>query len=132
MAELVAGIKQRCLDGLDDDFNAPVAVAALFEFSRSVNTLLAEEPPLTPADLALIDGLYQEMGGQVLGIIPAQAGASGLSAEREAGLIRLLIELRAEARARKDFAAADKIRDQAKELGVILEDGKDGTSWKLA
>jgi len=131
-AELVAGIKQRCLDALDDDFNAPVAVAALFEFSRSVNTLLAEDPPPSPADLAAIDELYREIGGQVLGIIPAQAASSAANAEREAGLIRLLIELRAEARARKDFAAADKIRDQAKKLGVILEDGKDGTTWKLA
>ncbi len=131
-AELVASIKQRCLDALDDDFNAPVAVAALFEFSRSVNTLLAEDLPPSPADLALINELYQEIGGQVLGIIPAQAAGSAANAEREAGLIRLLIELRAEARQRKDFAAADKIRDQARELGVILEDGKDGTTWKLA
>jgi len=132
VSELVRGVKQRCLDALDDDFNAPVAVAALFEFSRSVNTLLAEDPPPTPADLALIDSLYQEIAGQVLGIIPAQAAHSGANAEREAGLIRLLIELRAEARQRKDFGAADKIRDQARALGVILEDGKDGTSWKLA
>jgi cysteinyl-tRNA synthetase len=131
VSELVASIKQRCLEALDDDFNAPVAVSALFEFSRSVNALLAETPPPTSGDLALIDALYQEIGGQVLGIVPAQAAGSRLSAEREAGLIRLLIELRAEARQRKDFAAADKIRDQAKALGVVLEDGKEGTSWKI-
>jgi cysteinyl-tRNA synthetase len=130
--ELVGGIRQRCLDALDDDFNAPVAVAALFEFSRSVNTLLAEDPPPSPADLGLIASLYQDIGGQVLGILPAQSAGSAANADREAGLIRLLIELRADARQRKDFTAADRIRDQAKALGVVLEDGKDGTTWKLA
>ena len=73
-----------------------------------------------------------ERGGEVLGIIPAQAAGGAANAERESGLIRLLIELRAQARARKDFAQADTIRDQAKALGVVLEDGKEGTSWKLA
>jgi len=67
-----------------------------------------------------------------LGIVPTQAAGGAANAEREGGLIRLLIELRAQARARKDFGQADAIRDQAKGLGVVLEDGKEGTSWKLA
>ena len=128
---LVADIKRRCLEALDDDFNAPVAVAALFDLSRSVNTLLSAATQPGQADLEAIDGLYREIGGQVLGIVPEQA-ASGASAEREAALIRLLIELRAEARQHKDFALADSIRERARQLGVLLEDGKDGTIWKIA
>jgi len=128
---LVADTKRRCLEALDDDFNAPVAIATLFDFSRSVNTLLNAAAPLGQAALEAIDGLYREIGGQVLGIVPASA-ASGASAERESALIRLLIELRAEARQHKDFALADSIRERARGLGVLLEDGKDGTSWKIA
>ena len=128
---LVAEIKRRCLEALDDDFNAPVAVAALFDFSRSVNALLSAAAQPGQAELAAIDGLYREIGGQVLGIVPEQA-ASGASAEREAALIRLLIALRAEARQHKDFALADSIRERARQLGVLLEDGKDGTIWKIA
>jgi cysteinyl-tRNA synthetase len=128
---LVAEIKRRCLEALDDDFNAPIAVAALFDFSRSVNTLLSAATQPGAADLAAIDGLYHEIGGQVLGIVPEQAGSSA-SAEREAALIRLLIELRAEARQHKDFALADSIRERVSKLGVVLEDGKDGTIWKIA
>ncbi len=60
------------------------------------------------------------------------SAASGASAERESALIRLLIELRAEARQHKDFALADSIRERARQLGVLLEDGKDGTTWKIA
>ena len=128
---LVAETKQRCLEALDDDFNAPVAIAALFDFSRSVNTLLNAATQPGQAALEAIDGLYREIGGQVLGIVPERA-ASGASAEREAGLIRLLIELRGEARQRKDFALADSIRERARQLGVVLEDSKEGTSWKIA
>ncbi len=132
VASLVDETRQRCVAALDDDFNTPVALAALFDFSRSVNTLLNAETPPSRAVLAALDGLYAEIGGQVLGVIPAQASGGAANAEREAGLINLLIELRAEARKRKDFALADSIRERARELGVVLEDGKDGTTWKLA
>lgn len=127
---LVAETRRRCLEALDDDFNAPVAIAALFDFSRSVNTLLNAEASPGSAVLEAVDGLYREIGGQVLGIVPERA-ASDASAEREAGLIRLLIELRAEARAHKDFAMADSIRERARRLGVVMEDSKDGTTWKI-
>ncbi len=58
---------RRCLEALDDDFNAPVAIATLFDFSRSVNTLLNAEIQPSRAALEAIDGLYREFGGQVLG-----------------------------------------------------------------
>ncbi len=128
---LVAETKRRCLEAFDDDFNAPVVIAALFDFSRSVNTLLNAEAQPGQAALEAVDGLYREIGGRVLGIVPEKA-ASDASADREAGLIRLLIELRTEARQHKDFALADSIRERARQLGVVLEDSKDGTSWKIA
>ena len=65
-----------------------------------------------------------------MGIVPEQADANA-SAEREDGLIRLLIDLRANARLQKDWATSDKIRNQLRDLGVILEDRADGTIWKL-
>ncbi|MBI3764129.1 MAG: cysteine--tRNA ligase [Chloroflexi bacterium] len=116
---------------MDDDFNAPAAVAVLFELAKVVNTLLNSDQPLGRGTLEAIDALYRELGGQVLGIIPEQA-AAGASAEREAGLIRLLIDMRAEARKRKDFATSDSIRDRLAALGVVLEDGREGTTWKIS
>ncbi|MCP4427772.1 MAG: cysteine--tRNA ligase [Chloroflexi bacterium] len=122
--------KANFIEKMDDDFNAPAAMAVLQELTRQVNTLLNEQGPHTQGTLAAIDQLYRELGGEVLGIIPDQAD-SGASAEREDGLIRLLIDLRAQARANKDWAVSDQIRDQLKELGVVLEDRADGTIWKL-
>ena len=74
--------------------------------------------------------IYQELGGDVLGIVPSDRRGTA-SAERESGLVRLLIDLRAEARAAKDWATADKIRYQLSDLGIILEDRPDGTVWKV-
>jgi len=130
MAGIILETKNKFSAAMNDDFNAPAAIASLFDFSKAVNTLLnAETPPTRPA-LEAIDALYRELGGQVLGIIPEQA-MSSVNAEREAGMIRLLIEMRAQARQRKDFPQSDAIRDRLRDLGVILEDGKEGTTWKF-
>jgi cysteinyl-tRNA synthetase len=130
VVELLDETKHNFIEKMDDDFNAPAALAVLQDLTRQVNTLLNEKGPLNSGTLTAIDNLYRELGGSVLGIIPEQAEASA-DAEREEGLIRLLIDLRTQARARKDWAASDQIRDQLKELGVILEDRADGTIWKL-
>jgi cysteinyl-tRNA synthetase len=126
----LAETKAKFLEALNDDFNAPAALAVLFDFGKVMNTLLNADTPAGRATLEAVDALYRELGGHVLGIIPEQTSTAA-NAERESGLIRLLIELRAEARKRKDFATSDAIRDRLKAMGVTLEDGKDGTSWKI-
>ncbi|HEX6384799.1 MAG TPA: cysteine--tRNA ligase [Anaerolineae bacterium] len=118
------------VEKMNDDFNAPAALALLQDLTRQVNTLLNEQGPHSQGTLAAIDQFYRELGSDVLGIIPDQADSSA-DAGREAGLIRLLVDLRAQARARKDWATADQIRDQLNELGVVLEDRADGTIWKV-
>ncbi len=127
---LLEKTKASFIEKMDDDFNAPAAIGVLQELTRQVNTLLNEQGPHTQETLTAIDQLYRELGGDVLGIVPEQA-ESGANAEREEGLVRLLIDLRAQARANKDWATSDTIRDQLKALGVVLEDRADGTIWKL-
>jgi cysteinyl-tRNA synthetase len=129
--EMVAIAKANFIERMNDDFNAPAALAELQDFTRQVNTLLNEQEPHTMGTLEAIDQLYRELGGDVLGIIPDQV-QSGASADREEGLIRLLVDLRAQARASRDWATSDEIRDQLREIGVVLEDRADGTTWKLA
>lgn len=132
IAPTLADIKQRFIDAMCDDFNTPVALSVLFDLAKLANTLLAAEPPASRGALEAVDTLYRELGGQVLGIVPEKSAAAGVNAEREAALIRLLVEMRAEARARRDFAVSDRIRDRLKEIGVTLEDSKNGTTWRLA
>ena len=116
---------------MNDDFNTPGALAALFDFAKQVNTLLAAHPRPHDETLNAIAAFYWELAGDVLGVLPVESTDPGGSAAREETLIRLLAEIRAEARARKDFATSDRIREQLGQAGVAMEDGKSGTIWKI-
>jgi cysteinyl-tRNA synthetase len=116
---------------MNDDFNAPAALGVLHDLTRGVNTALnADESPSRGA-LETIDQLYRELAGDVLGILDDDLSDSA-SAEREASLIELLVEMRARARENKYWEESDRIRDRMAELGVILEDRADGTAWRIA
>jgi len=123
--------KDRFVAAMNNDFNTPQALAALFDFNKAVNSLLNGEAPVSRATLEAIDQTYRTLGGDILGIIPEQiTGGDGDSAGLEDDLIQLLVNLRAAARKNKDFATADAIRNQLADIGVILEDRPDGTTWK--
>jgi cysteinyl-tRNA synthetase len=102
-AETTAAFEEK----MNDDFNAPAALAVLQEYTRAVNTLLNNGTPQTVGSLQALEQVYNRLGNDVLGIIPAHAEESG-SAEREKGLMELLITLRAQARQNKDWATADR------------------------
>jgi cysteinyl-tRNA synthetase len=130
-AEKIAATRQRFGEAMDDDFNTAGALGALFEFTREVNGLLGSGAEVNRATLVALDQVYRDLGEAVLGLIPdplpRQAGA-GL----EDALVRLLIEFRQEARAQKDWAKADAIRNRLAEVGVTLEDGAGGTRWRVS
>ncbi|MFN8563422.1 MAG: cysteine--tRNA ligase [Anaerolineae bacterium] len=115
---------------MDDDFNAPQALAALQDFTRDVNALLNSGQAVGLGVLAEINNLYITLGTQVLGIFPENDDTGSSDGAREAALIDLLISMRAQARASKNWAESDRIRDELAKIGVILEDRADGTIWK--
>jgi cysteinyl-tRNA synthetase len=115
---------------MDDDFNSPEACAVLFEMIREVNRL--RESDLAAA--AALAARLKELAG-VLGVLQLepeaflQAGAAG---KVDASEVEALIAARLTARAEKNWAESDRIRDQLTAMGVVLEDGKGGTTWRLA
>ena len=113
---------------MDDDFNTPKAIAVLQELTREVNILLNNGSSVGLSVLQAIDDTYKELG-DVLGIIPA-SDAAGSNGQREAALIEMLIEMRQQARANKNFAESDRIRDELAKVGVVLEDRATGTVWR--
>ncbi len=135
-ADRLGDAKGRLQEVMDDDFNTPRAIATLFDLGREVNALLNSDQPVSRATLVAIDGLYASLGGDVLGILQSDAPRSGASqqagAELVDGLVRVLIDMRQEARQDRDWARADVIRDQLSDLGIALEDGSDGTRWRLS
>ena len=121
--------RQAFTDAMDDDFSAPQAIAALQELTRDVNSLVNGDQEVGGATLEAIDKLYTELAGGILGLIPREESQNG-NAEREAALIQMLIDMRAQARKNKNFAESDRIRDELARIGVTLEDRADGTVWK--
>ncbi|MCY3977802.1 MAG: cysteine--tRNA ligase [Chloroflexi bacterium] len=116
---------------MDDDFNSPRGIAVLQDLTRDVNTLLNSDAEVGAATLKAIDDTYTALGGDVLGLVPAVETRQGGDGQREAALIDLLIEMRAQARADRDYARSDQIRHHLAALGIVLEDRVDGTIWKL-
>jgi len=116
---------------MDDDFNAPRAIAVLQDLTREVNILLNSESTVGLHVLGTIHDSYRELGGQVLGLLDDSDASAPGSRQREAALVEMLLALRAEARAQRDYARSDDIRDQLAALGIALEDRPDGTIWKL-
>jgi cysteinyl-tRNA synthetase len=117
--------RQRFIAGMDDDFNTREAVASLFDLASFSNALL-HKGKISRAEKAAILAAFRELAG-VLGLLlePAQ------DAEVVGGLIELLQEMRQEARAKKDYATSDKVRDRLKQLGVVVEDAGQGFRWRI-
>ena len=122
LAEAAARALQEFEEGMDDDFNTSIALAAIHNLSREVNTALARKQVKVENQqelLALIDRF-----DTVLNIFGKQQREM-LDSE-----VQSLIDERQEARRRRDFGRADEIRDELASLGIILEDTKDGVRWK--
>ncbi len=117
-------------EAMDDNFNAPAALGVLNQLTTNVNTLLNSGQPIGQAALTAIDQLYRDYGGTVLGIIPDEFKQES-NYELVDSLVRMLIDMRKEARQAKDFKRSDQIRDQLAALGVVLEDGRGGTTYRL-
>ncbi|MEF2824905.1 MAG: cysteine--tRNA ligase [Peptococcaceae bacterium] len=111
---------------MNDDFNTALAIAALFELAKDINIYLKKDQ-FDANTLEVAQKVLADLAG-VLGIeLEAAAGADDDLADK---LMDLIIGIRKDARANKDFQTADRIRDGLAEIGVILEDGKAGTTWK--
>jgi len=113
---------------MDDDFNTPQAVAAIFNFVKGVNKKIAEDQSLGSAFYKEALNFFNKTADGVLGIIGKPEENSNV--ELENNLINLLIELRKELKLQKNYKMADEIRDRLLQMGVQLEDGKSGTSYR--
>jgi cysteinyl-tRNA synthetase len=118
-------IRQAFIDAMDDDFNTPLALAALYELVKAINT--ARDQDVTTEQLGPAQDTLRELT-DVLGLRLQEKQGSG-DADR---FIDLLVEVRSEVRKQKLWQLSDLIRNQLKELGVTIEDTKEGTKWRYS
>ena len=115
---------------MDDDFSTPQALAVLFELIHEVHRLLQQENTATEMFADALN-LFQQLAGDVLGLLPGTASTTH-NPELLEQTINLLLELRRDFRRQKDFDRADLIRQRLQDLGIELQDSKDGTTWEIS
>ncbi len=111
---------------MNDDFNSAQAMAVLFEHGKEIRKQISSGN--APSNMDQLKELFKTFADDIIGIWPKNEGGNS---NLTGGLVELLIEIRKDARANKDFALSDKIRDDLKEIGVQLKDGKDGTTYEF-
>ncbi len=128
--EQVKEIFNGVYDALCDDLNTSVALSHIFDAVRLINTEKEKKGTLTKADVETLLRLFDDVVYGVLGLVD-ESGDSGKAGKTIAGLMDMVIEERAKAKAAKDWATSDSIRDHLKALGIVVKDTKDGAEWTL-
>lgn len=115
-------------EAMDDDLNTPIAISVLFDWVRQINQIYDGTQKISAADLATLRTQMHKYVFDVLGLHDESA-QSGV--DRVTPLVEMLLEARNKAKADKDWATSDKIRDSLLEIGIKVKDRKDGTDWEL-
>ena len=125
----VAAWQQRCYDAMNDDFNTPILIATLFEGVKFVLAVADGTQNVSESDRQLLQTTFNHFVFDVLGL---REEVHGQNDQYLSSAMELLIQLRDDARKRKDFATSDQIRNQLKAAGIELKDGKEGTTFNLS
>lgn len=125
----IARIENFIYDSLLDDLNTPLALSGLFDAVRIVNSVKDKTVAVNPADLEKLKSLFSEILTGVLGLVDEVSDSS--SEKLVSGLVEMVLESRKTAKANKDWATCDKIRNELAALGIKVKDTKDGVEWSL-
>ena len=126
----VEKLRSDFVDAMDEDFNTPQVLAALFEMSKEINRFLDENKQVSASVVESVYGSFSDLG-TVLGLF-------GQEKSKEAGgeivddLVQLLFDLRGELRKKKEYGLSDEIRTRMKKTGLVIEDTAEGTKWRIA
>ncbi len=121
-------LTDNCYEAMNDDFNSPIVIANLFEGLRIINAVNDKKETLTAADLELLTNLFQTFILEILGL---KSEVEDSNSEILDGLMQMILNQRQQAKANKDYATSDKIRDELIKLGIVVKDGKEGSSWSI-
>jgi len=130
-AEQLKQMREKFEAAMNDDLNTSVALSVMFELVRLAQKLL-EDSYTTQGTLNLVDVLFDRLGGDCLGIVKEEYQQTGpADDELMDKLVNVLIEQRNEARKNRDFTKADELRAKLNEMGILLEDKPDMTTWRM-
>ena len=126
----VSEIAANCFAAMSDDLNSPIAIAGLFEGVKLINSVADGKSTISADDRDALNRLFHAFVFDIFGFKAENQLESGTS-EVLSEVVDLLMKLRAEAKANKDWATSDKIRNELAAIGFDIRDGKEGVSWEL-
>ena len=124
------GLRKKCYEALNDDLSSPIVISHLFDATRAINSVKDGKATISAEDLKELQDVFHTFMFDILGL-KDEASAGGDSYEAFGKAIDLLLTLRQQAKANKDWATSDKIRNELTALGFEIKDTKDGAEWKL-
>ena len=127
----VTGLRAKCYEAMNDDLNTPIVISHLFDAARIINQAIDKKATLSAAHLAELKEVFALFLFDILGIKAEQGGNNSGREEAFGKVVDMLLEQRAIAKANKDWATSDKIRNELAALGFEIKDTKDGCTWKL-
>ncbi len=125
----IAALRQNCYDAMNDDFNAPIVVANLFEGVRIINSVNDGKETITADDLALLKTTMNDFVYDVLGLKSENSNTANDKALQ--GVMEMILSIRKDAKQNKDFATSDKIRKELEAIGIQIKDSKEKTEWSF-
>ncbi len=125
----LSGHEKACHDAMNDDFNTPVLIAELFEAASIINSANDGKTLLTADDIIGLKKLMHDFVFDVLGLKPQTSNT--LNDKALQGVMEIILEIRKEIKAKKDFAASDKLRDDLGKNNISIKDTKDGAIWTV-
>ncbi len=123
-------LRRKCYDAMNDDLNSPMVISHLFDACHTINAVADKKASITPEALSAMEEIFHTFAFDILGLKEEVGDNSGRE-EAFGKVVDMLLEQRMIAKANKDWATSDKIRDSLAELGFEVKDTKDGFTWKL-
>ena len=121
-------LSRKCYEAMDEDLNTPVLLSHLFDGVKYINSVSDGSETLNSDDLESLKKLFNTFVFEILGLKDESEGAGNEKLTGE--LMKIIIDLRQEAKNRKEWAASDKIRSDLKNAGIVIKDRKDGADWE--
>ena len=124
-------LRSKLYDAMNDDLNSPIVISHLFDACRVINTLVDKKASITAEVAQALHTLMDTFVHDILGLTEETGAGNKAREEAFGAVVNILLEQRQQAKAEKNWALSDQIRDRLAELGFEVKDTKDGFSWSL-
>ena len=127
----VADLEKRCRESMDDDLNSPMVISALFDWVRIINQIAEGQQTISEADLAELKRVVNLYVFDILGLRNEKQESAAGGGDMLKKVVDMILAVRQDAKANKDWATSDKIRNELTSIGIRVKDRKDGVDWEI-